>query len=102
MNMEQNSVNTISTVAVISVVQGLQKYVPVPDLDSIITETSTTQRDHLRQAFFDQGIEIEFSGKGAYEKGVVIDMDTDRMQELGLDSDVLRFGQTVVRVEDAH
>ena len=91
--------NTISTLAVSSVVQGLQKYVPVPDLDANIDQTGTTQRDHLRQAFFDQGIEIEFSGKGAYEKGVVIDMDTDRMQELGLDPDLLRFGQTVVRVE---
>lgn len=97
--MKQNSVNTISTIAVSSVVQGLQKYVPVPDLDVLIPEAGTTMRDHLRQAFFDQGIEIEFSGKGAYEKGVVIDMDTDRMQELGLDADVLRFGQTVVRVE---
>jgi hypothetical protein len=29
----------------------------------------------------------------------VIDLDTDRMQELGLDVDLLRFGQTVVRVE---
>ena len=91
--------NTISTLTVSSVVQGLQKYVPVTDLDANIGETANTQRDHLRQAFFDQGVEIEFSGKGAYEKGVVIDMDTDRMQELGLDPDLLRFGQTVVRVE---
>jgi hypothetical protein len=98
MNMEQNSVNTISTLAVSSVVQGLQKYVPVPDLDAVITESNITQRDHLRQVFLENGIEVEFSGKGAYEKGVVIDMDTDRMQELSLNPDVLRFGQTVVRV----
>ena len=91
--------NTISTLAVSSVVQGLQKYVPVTDLDATIAETGTTQRDLLRQAFFDNGIEIEFSGKGTYEKGVVIDMDTERMQELSLDPDLLRFGQTVVRIE---
>jgi hypothetical protein len=97
--MDQNSVNTISTLAVSSVVQGLQKYVPVTNLDSVIPEIPTTQRDHLRQVFYENGVEIEFSGKGPYEKGVVIDLDTDRMQELGLDAELLRFGQTVVRVE---
>lgn len=90
--------NTISTLAVSSVVQGLQKYVPVTDLDIIIAETGAPLRDHLRQTFLENGVEIEFSGKGVYEKGVVIDLDTDRMQELGLDADLLRFGQTVVRV----
>jgi hypothetical protein len=96
--MDPNSMNTIFTVAVTSVVQGLQKYVPVANLDDLIAETSDTLRDHLRQVFLENGVEIEFSGKGSYEKGVVIDIDTDRMQELKLNPDVLRFGQTVVRV----
>ena len=52
----------------------------------------------MRQTFLENGVEIEFSGKGNYEKGVVIDLDTERMQELGLNPDNLRFGQTVVRV----
>jgi hypothetical protein len=97
--MNTNSVNTISTLAVSSVVQGLQKYVPVTNLDAIVPETGTTLRDHLRQSFLENGVEVEFSGKGDFEKGVVIDMDEEVMQQLGLDPDVLRFGQTVVRVE---
>jgi hypothetical protein len=96
--MDTTRMNTISTLAVSSVAQGLQKYIPVNNLDTIINETGTTQRDHLRQAFLDNGVEIEFSGRGTHEKGVVIDIDTDRMQELGLDPDILRFGQTVIRV----
>ena len=79
--------------------QGLQKYVPVTDLNALIAERGTTTREHIRQAFLENGVEVEFSGKGAFEKGVVIDMDDEIMQQLGLNPDVLRFGQTVVRVE---
>ncbi len=93
--------NTFSTVAVSNVIQGLQKYVPVSNLDAVGTEGGTSCREQLRQTFLESGVEIEFSGKGAYEKGVVIDLDPDRMQQLNLNPDVLRFGQTVVRVEAA-
>src|ERR1700753_3141604 len=68
----------------------------------IATGVTTTVRDFIRMSFAELGIEIEFSGKDAHEKGVVIDMDEDRMQELGLKPDVLRFGQTVVKVDPAY
>jgi len=45
------------------------------------------------------GVEIEFSGKDEHEKGVIIDIDDRKAEELGLDKDALRFGQTVVKVE---
>jgi GDPmannose 4,6-dehydratase len=65
----------------------------------IATGVTTTVRDFIRMAFAELGVEIEFSGKDEREKGVVIDMDEDRMHELGLDPEVLRFGQTVVKVD---
>lgn len=65
----------------------------------IATGVTTTVRDFIRMAFGEVGIEIEFSGKDEHEKGVVIDMDEERMHELGLDPEVLRFGQTVVKVD---
>src|SRR5246127_3572621 len=65
----------------------------------IATGVTTTVRDFIRMTFAELGVEIEFSGRDTHEKGVVIDMDEDRMQELGLKPDVLRFGQTVVKVD---
>ncbi|MBS1531305.1 MAG: GDP-mannose 4,6-dehydratase [Bacteroidetes bacterium] len=65
----------------------------------IATGVTTTVRDFIRMAFAELGVEIEFSGKDTYEKGVVIDMDENRMEELGLKPDALRFGQTVVKVD---
>ncbi|EHQ27127.1 GDP-mannose 4,6-dehydratase [Mucilaginibacter paludis] len=65
----------------------------------IATGITTTVRDFVRMCFFEIGIEIEFSGRDASEKGVVIDMDEDKLISLGLKPDTLRFGQTVVRVD---
>jgi GDPmannose 4,6-dehydratase len=65
----------------------------------IATGITTTVREFVRLCFAEIGIEIEFSGKEAYEKGVVIDIDEDRLNELGIKTDILRFGQTVVRVD---
>lgn len=72
---------------------------PEPEDFVIATGVTTTVRDFIRLAFNELGIEVEFSGKDAFEKGVVIDMDSERMQELGLNPDALRFGQTVVKID---
>src|SRR3569623_2143443 len=58
----------------------------------IATGVTTTVRDFIRMAFSELGVEIEFSGKDEYEMGVVIDMDEERMKELGLDPDALKYG----------
>ncbi|RYE21120.1 MAG: GDP-mannose 4,6-dehydratase, partial [Sphingobacteriales bacterium] len=65
----------------------------------IATGVTTTVREFIKMAFAELGIEIEFSGKDAFEKGVIIDMDESRLHELGLNADALRFGQTVVKVD---
>jgi GDPmannose 4,6-dehydratase len=65
----------------------------------IATGKTTTVRDFVRMTFAELGVEIEFSGKGEYEKGVIIDIDDQKIRELGLNADALRFGQTVVKVD---
>lgn len=80
------------------VVQGTESQLWVTNMDALLKQESSTVRDFIRQAFQNYGVEVEFSGKGPYEKGVVIDLDPDQMQEMGLNPDVLRFGQTVVKL----
>lgn len=91
------SANDIKS-AIAQIVKGQSKQLLVPDLDVNTGDLEITTRDFIREAFQENGIEVEFSGKGAFEKGVVIDIDEEVMQQLGLNPDVLRFGQTVVRV----
>lgn len=65
----------------------------------IATGVTTTVRDFVRMAFAELGIEVEFSGKGEAEKGVVIDINVEQLQALGLDDDQVKLGQTVVKVD---
>jgi GDPmannose 4,6-dehydratase len=65
----------------------------------IATGVTTTVRDFIKMSFTELGIEVEFSGKDEHEKGVIIDMDEDRMAELGLNKEALKFGQTVVKID---
>jgi GDPmannose 4,6-dehydratase len=60
---------------------------------------TTTVRDFIRMTFAELGVEIEFSGKDEHEKGVIIDIDQSRIEELGLDAEALKFGQTVVKID---
>ena len=65
----------------------------------IATGVTTTVRDFVRMSFFELGIEIEFSGKNEYEKGVIIDVDQHKIDDLGLNDLNLKLGTTVVRVD---
>ena len=65
----------------------------------IATGITTTVRDFIKMAFGELGIDIEFSGRDEYERGVIIDIDEAKAKELGLNLDSLRFGQTVVKVD---
>lgn len=65
----------------------------------VATGITTHVRDFVRMTFAELGIEIEFSGKGEAERGVVIDMDNEKMVSLGLNPEHLKFGQTVVLVD---
>lgn len=65
----------------------------------IATGVTTTVREFVRMAFSELGMEIEFSGKGEAEKGVIIDRDEDRLAALGLTAESIKLGQTVVKVD---
>lgn len=65
----------------------------------IATGVTTTVRDFVRMAFAELGIEVEFSGKDEAEKGVVIDINVEQLQALGLEEDQVKLGQTVVKVD---
>jgi len=68
----------------------------------IATGVTTTVREFVRMAFAELGIEVEFSGKAEAEKGVIIDRDNERLEELGLDPEKIKLGQTIVKVDPAY
>ena len=68
----------------------------------IATGVTTTVRDFVRLAFEEVGIEIEFSGKGEQEKGVIINIDDAKCSILGLTADQFKLGTTVVKVDSAY
>jgi len=68
----------------------------------IATGVTTTVRDFIKMAFEELGIEIEFSGKDESERGVIIDVDEEKAVALGLNRDALKFGQTVVKVDQKY
>lgn len=65
----------------------------------IATGVTTTVRDFVKMAFAELGIEVEFSGKDAAEKGVIIDRDEERLRELDIPVENIKLGQTVVKVD---
>ncbi len=65
----------------------------------IATGVTTTVRDFIRMTFAEIGIDIEFSGKDEFEKGVIIDIDQQKAADLGLNTEALKFGQTVVKID---
>jgi len=68
----------------------------------IATGVTTTVREFIKMSFSELGIEVEFSGKDENERGVIIDIDQDKVEALGLNGDALKFGQTVVKVDSKY
>jgi GDPmannose 4,6-dehydratase len=65
----------------------------------IATGITTTVREFVRMAFAELGIDVEFSGKDENERGVIIDVDQEAVQRLGLNPENLKMGQEIVRVD---
>lgn len=68
----------------------------------IATGVTTTVRDFVKMSFAELGIEIEFSGKDQYERGVIIDIDQELIQKLGLNDEYLKPGTIVVQVDEKY
>ncbi|GAB3911361.1 hypothetical protein [Mucilaginibacter boryungensis] len=103
--------------AAVRVGLGIQNCLYVNELSAIITWDDIsfantgdnknlldiTVREFVKTVFAGLGIEVEFSGKNEHEKGVIIDVEEDKIMLLDLNIDVIKFGQTIVRVAyDAH
>ncbi|MGB4398497.1 MAG: GDP-mannose 4,6-dehydratase [Daejeonella sp.] len=65
----------------------------------IATGITTSVRDFVKMTFSELGIEVEFSGKDEHEKGVIVDVDTAVGEELGLNLDSIKQGQTIVKID---
>jgi GDPmannose 4,6-dehydratase len=68
----------------------------------IATGVTTTVRDFVKMSFAELGIEVEFSGKEAHERGVIIDVDQELVAELGLNDTYLKPGTIVVQVDEKY
>ena len=68
----------------------------------IATGVTTTVRDFVRMSFALLGIEVEFSGKDQYERGVIIDVDEELVLSLGLNDEYLKPGTIVVQVDEKY
>ncbi|WP_316819816.1 GDP-mannose 4,6-dehydratase [Pedobacter gandavensis] len=68
----------------------------------IATGVTTTVRDFVKMSFAELGIEVEFSGKDQYERGVIIDVDQDVIKKLGLNDEFLKPGTVVVQVDEKY
>ncbi|MCX2453383.1 GDP-mannose 4,6-dehydratase [Pedobacter sp. PLR] len=68
----------------------------------IATGVTTTVRDFVKMSFAELGIEVEFSGKDQYERGVIIDVDQELIQKLGLNDEFLKPGTVVVQVDEKY
>jgi GDPmannose 4,6-dehydratase len=68
----------------------------------IATGVTTTVREFIKMSFNELGIEVEFSGKDENERGVIIDIDQQKVKELGLNAEALKFGQTVVKIDSKY
>ncbi|WP_443945480.1 GDP-mannose 4,6-dehydratase [Pedobacter sp. AW1-32] len=65
----------------------------------IATGITTPVRDFVRMAFAELGIDVEFSGKDENEKGVIVGLDVDQLNTLGIDYSKLYLGTTIVKVD---
>lgn len=68
--------------------------------DYVIATGKTTEiREFARLSFAYLGIELEFVGTGEQEKGVIASVNTERLQELGIQNNGLVAGKQVIAVD---
>jgi len=72
---------------------------PQPEDYVIATGVTTHVRDFVKMAFEDVGVQLEFKGEGANEKGIIAGFDKARMEYLQISPDKLKIGQEVVSVD---
>ena len=68
----------------------------------IATGVTTTVRDFVKMSFAELGITVAFSGEGAEEIGVIAAIDEAIAAELGLNTEALKIGMEIVKVDPAY
>jgi GDPmannose 4,6-dehydratase len=68
----------------------------------IATGVTTTVREFVRMSFAELGIDVEFIGKDEHEKGVIIDIDPIKIDQLGLNASEIHLGMEVVKVDSKY
>lgn len=58
-------------------------------------------RSFIKLCFETVGIEVEFSGKGNRERGVIIDIDELQLAQNGIHPRFIKFGETIVKQDGA-
>jgi GDPmannose 4,6-dehydratase len=68
--------------------------------DYVIATGKTTEiREFARKAFAYLGIEIGFTGENENEKGVIVSIDENKVEAMGLKKSALEIGKTIIQVD---
>jgi GDPmannose 4,6-dehydratase len=65
----------------------------------IATGKTTAVRDFVRMTFHELGIRLRFDGIGEKEYATIAEIDTDKMQELGISPSAVSIGQQILSVD---
>lgn len=68
----------------------------------IATGVTTEIREFVAMTFRELGIEVGFSGEGKDEIGTIVSYDENRINELGILSENLEIGKTIVAVDERY
>ncbi len=75
---------------------------PTPEDYVIATGITTEIREFARMAFNYVGITLQFEGENENEKGIISALDSDRINELGLNANALQIGKTIIHVDSKY
>jgi len=68
----------------------------------IATGETTSIRDFTKMTFNELGIQIKFTGEGLNEKGIVEEIDQNRLNELNIKNTKLKTGDVIIAVDSRY
>lgn len=71
----------------------------VPEDFVIATGKTTSVRDFVKKSFGEIGVGLKFEGEGENEKGIIHDIDLNRIETLKLNSSLFEKGDVIVEVD---
>ncbi|OFX24831.1 MAG: GDP-mannose 4,6-dehydratase, partial [Bacteroidetes bacterium GWA2_31_9b] len=85
-------------------VEAMWKMLQLDNPDDFVIATGHTHsiRDFCSKTFMKLGIEIEFSGNGIDEKGIVKSIDSKVLNNYGIDKPAINIGDVVIEIDPAY